>query len=281
MAYTDTQLADFLSKCRAANCEKDEAAPGASQPNLKCTPKTLSAEQMEHIEEVIRQQRIECEKGSWRASAKWLEENCEEFREPPNGKVSTATNGTGSSTNCPNSVASEGKLNNLINLKPTNELTIESQCLRSAPESPQSAREALPAQSPIPLASAFWQALLFGNPDSLVPSSDATRALQLVSDKLGVRTVDGETISTMRAGQLRKLLRDRFGPADAEQTTAALWRAAPASPDAPIPHEDQSHCSSGVKDCPRSMPAWRREFHQEFSNVQRLLESIGGWPGAF
>jgi hypothetical protein len=28
-----------------------------------------------------------------------------------------------------------------------------------------------------------------------------------------------------------------------------------------------------------AMPAWRREFHQEISNEQRLLEGIGGWCG--
>ena len=137
---------------------------------------------------------------------------------------------------------------------------------------------ALHTSSPIPLASAFWRSFLFGNPDSLVPSSDATRALQLVSDKLGVPIADGETIDTMRAGQLRKLLRHRFGPADAEQTIAALWRAAPANPDAPAPNEDQSQASPGPRDCPPSMPAWRRELHQEISNEQRLLEGIG-WCG--
>src|SRR6516164_2241991 len=147
-----------------------------------------------------------------------------------------------------------------------------------APESPQSAPAALSAPSPIPLASAFWQSLLFGNPDSLVSSSDATRALQLVSDKLGFPIADGETIDTERAGQLRKLLRHRFGPADAEQTIAALWRAAPANPDAPAPNEDQSQASPGPRDCPPSMPAWRRELHQEISNEQRLLEGIG-WCG--
>jgi hypothetical protein len=56
-------------------------------------------------------------------------------------------------------------------------------------------------------------------------------------------------------------------------------RAAPASPSAPIPNADQSHCSPGLKDCPRSIPAWRREFHQEISNEQRLLESMGAWCG--
>jgi hypothetical protein len=25
------------------------------------------------------------------------------------------------------------------------------------------------------------------------------------------------------------------------------------------------------------MPVWRREIHQEISNEQRLLESMGGW----
>jgi hypothetical protein len=49
-----------------------------------------------------------------------------------------------------------------------------------------------------------------------------------------------------------------------------LLRAAPPSPGAPTPNEDQSHCSLGVQDCPRSMPAWRREFHREVGNEQQL-----------
>jgi hypothetical protein len=113
----------------------------------------------------------------------------------------------------------------------------------------------------------------------LVSSSDATRALQLVSDKLGVPIADGETIDTVRAGQLRNLLRDKFGPSKAEETMATMWRAAPASPGAPVPNEDQSQASPGVRDCPRSMPAWRREFHQDISNEQQLRESFGGWCG--
>jgi hypothetical protein len=216
--------------------------PRAGEPS-----KTVTLEQMSRLDAAIEQQRIECEKGGWRASARWLEKNCEEYRQPHDGEVSNATNETISSINSPNS-------------EPANEPAT------GKPQPSVGAREALPAPSPTPLASAFWQALLFGNPDSLVPSSDATRALQLVSDKLGVRIADDETIGTMRASQLRKLLRDRFGPADAEQTTAALWRSASASPGAPTPNEDQSQVSSGIKDCPRSMPAWRREFHQEISN---------------
>jgi len=187
------------------------------EPSIGKAPKTVSAEQMEQFEQAIRQQRIECEKGGWRADAKWLEKNFpQDFGEAKAAPRAELSYETRSSIHCSNS-------------EPVNETpTVEPQPLANVPESPQTACEALPAApSPIPLASEFWQSLLFGSPDSLVPSPDATRALQLVSDKLGVPIAEGETIGTMRAGQLRKLLRDRFGPADAEQTTAALWRSAP------------------------------------------------------
>ena len=84
---------------------------------------------------------------------------------------------------------------------------------------------------PIPLlASAFWQGLLFGNPESLIPGFEATPALYLVSDKLGISIVEGEIIDTQRGGESRKSLRERFGPASAEQAMATLWRSAPPSP---------------------------------------------------
>ena len=63
----------------------------------------------------------------------------------------------------------------------------------------------LPAPPPTPLLeSGFWQRILFGNPDSLVPGSEATRALYLISDKLAISIVEGETIDTLRVGALRK-----------------------------------------------------------------------------
>jgi hypothetical protein len=83
--------------------------------------------------------------------------------------------------------------------------------------------------------SSFWQGVLFGNPDSLVSGSAATSALRLVADRLGIPIAQNETILTLRAGQLRKLQREKFGPSKAEQTMATLWQAAPASPDAPRP----------------------------------------------
>ena len=147
-----------------------------------------------------------------------------------------------------------------------------------APESPQSAPAALSAPSPIPLASAFWQSLLFGNPDSLVSSSDATRALQLVSDKLGFPIADGETIDTERAGQLRKLLRGRFGLA-AEQTMSALWRSAPASPGAPQPDIGQTQLPAGALPASRSQPQWIAELNEPGGSERAWLIENGLWCG--
>jgi hypothetical protein len=64
--------------------------------------------------------------------------------------------------------------------------------------------------------------ILYGNPDRLVSGSDAMNALCLVADKSGIAIAQNETIPTLRAGQLRQLLRNKFGQAEAEQTMAAL-----------------------------------------------------------
>ena len=111
------------------------------------------------------------------------------------------------------------------------------------------------------LSAAFWQALLFGSPDALVPSLDAVHALQLVSEKLGVPIAAGQTLGVLRAGQFRRLLRERFGPAAAEGTIAALWRSAPASPGVPQPAEDQSQLGPGPFPLGRAQPAWIRDLH--------------------
>jgi hypothetical protein len=149
-----------------------------------------------------------------------------------------------------------------------------------APGSPPSARELLPATPPVPpLPNAFWQTILYGNQDSLVSGSEATRALQLVSDKLGIRRVEDQTIETLRAAQLRKLLHSRFGPSQAERIMLELWRAAPADPRAPQPGDDQSHCTPGVWECPRSMPAWRRELNDPVDGEMQWQIENGCWCG--
>jgi hypothetical protein len=112
--------------------------------------------------------------------------------------------------------------------------------------SPQSDFGVARVPPPIPpLPGSFWQAVLYGSPDSLLSAADSTRALQLIADKLGAPTVEGEMLGALRAAQLRKLLRERFGPLEAEGAIAALWRRAPASPGVPQSAEDQSQLPPG------------------------------------
>ena len=128
------------------------------------------------------------------------------------------------------------------------------------------------------LASAFWQGVLFGSPDALLSAGDVNIALRLVARELGKDLDVTQFRENLRVNTLRKML-DGWG-AEVWQVMNKLWRAAPPSPGAPVPNKDQSHCSPGVQECPRSMPAWRRELHQEYNHEQRLLESIGAWSGS-
>ena len=124
---------------------------------------------------------------------------------------------------------------------------MEPQPLAVAPESPH-----LPVPSPMPvLASAFWQALLYGSRDALVSPTDANTAVRLVARELGKDLALAQFTESLRVNTLRKIL-DGCG-AEVWQVMNKLWRAAPPSPDAPVPNEDQSHCSPGVEDCPPSM----------------------------
>jgi len=154
MAYTDAQLAGFLRKCRTANRKKKTVPTEASEPNLKCTPKTVSAEQMERLDAAIRKQSLEHKKGGWRASAKWLEENFPEDypKAAPRAEHAPLIE-TCSSDICPNS-----------------DPVMESQGLPNAPESPQSVPAALPAPLPIPpeLPGSWWQALLYGSCEAML-----------------------------------------------------------------------------------------------------------------
>jgi hypothetical protein len=111
------------------------------------------------------------------------------------------------------------------------------------------------------LPSSFWQAVLYGSPDSLFSAADATRALQQVAAKIGVQSLEGETLGALRAGVLRKMLRDRFGPTAAESAFFSLWRSAPTGPDVPQPNEDQSRLPPGPFPVGRAQLAWIRNLH--------------------
>ena len=111
-----------------------------------------------------------------------------------------------------------------------------------------------------PLPGSFWQAVLYGNLDSSIPGRDATQALYLLSAKLGIAIAKGEIMETLRAGQLRKMLRDRFGPTAAEGALATLWRAASSS-ERVQPAEDQSRLPSGPFPVGHAQPAWIRDLN--------------------
>jgi hypothetical protein len=185
-------------------------------------------------------------KHSWRDDARWPEENVpEEFGLPRNQP---------SSAPCVERSLCPG----LVDSAPRE----EPQCPPVTPESSQRAPEALPAPPPIPpLPGSFWQAVLYGNPEGLIPGKDATQALYLLSAKLGIAIAKGETLETLRAGQLRKMLRDRFGATAAEGALATLWRSAPASSGVPQPAEDQSRLPPGPFPVGRAQPAWIRDLH--------------------
>jgi hypothetical protein len=148
-----------------------------------------------------------------------------------------------------------------------------------APGSPQSACTTLGAPLPIPAIapanSAFWQTLLYGNPDGLVSSADATNALRLVAERIGITLDQRETIPTLRAGELRKLLRNKFGQLQAEQAIAVLWRSAPPTPGAPAPAPDQSELPSGARVDSQLQPRWVRALHDPDRAQQEWLSDLG------
>jgi len=123
----------------------------------------------------------------------------------------------------------------------------------SAPESPENVLTALPAPSPISLPSGFWQALLYGSRDALVPAPRTPQ--RYTSDNTSAwQGFQCGPIQRQRSGQ-HAAQNVRWVGAEVWHVTNKLWRAAPASLGAPTPNEDQRHCGPGVRGCPRFMPA--------------------------
>jgi hypothetical protein len=76
-----------------------------------------------------------------------------------------------------------------------------------------------------------------------------------------IPVVEGEAINPLRAGQLRKLLYDKFGPSEAERAMLESWCQAPLTPGAPLPNEDQSSLTPGPWPLGRSQPHWAQSLH--------------------
>ncbi len=245
---------DFLSrvKSRGASVKTQEPPTPENVPEQK--PDTQMEELVRKARAaghtgplVLGPSRSSLKQDSWRDNAKWLEENCPEEFGPSQSQPSSAP--------CVERSLCSGRLDSVSRE--------ETQCTPVAPELSQDAPEMLPAPLPTPLLeSGFWQRILFGNPDSLVSGSEATRALQLVSDKLGIGRVEDQTIETLRATQLRKLLHSRFGPSQAERIMNELWRSAPVSPGAPMPNVDQSQMAPGSWPVGQDQPWWVQELNE-------------------
>ena len=86
-------------------------------------------------------------------------------------------------------------------------------------------------------------------------------------------------MGTLRAGQLRKMLRDRFGPTAAEGALATLWRAAPATEGSPQPAEDQSQLLPGLRLNSPHTSRWIQELNDPHIAGQAWLAENGLWCG--
>ncbi|HET9374987.1 MAG TPA: hypothetical protein VFO40_08440 [Chthoniobacterales bacterium] len=77
----------------------------------------------------------------------------------------------------------------------------------------------LPAPSARPpLSRAFWQSLLFGSRDSLIPAGDGTKAVRLTAEAIGKDSDMAGFTESVRVNTLRKILAECFG-------AAAAWQA--------------------------------------------------------
>jgi hypothetical protein len=277
MVYTDEQLTRLLAACRSEAGPAKAKVKNAQEPAEEPVPECASAagrlsisQQTARVEAAIQQQRIEQRKEGCRASAKWLEENFpEDFGE---------RKATPRAEQVPFIEARSSDI--CLNSAPAREAPrVEPQGSLIAPVSPQSVPATLPVQPPIPpLASGFWQGVLFGSRDALVPATDANIAVQLVARELGVDFDVGEFADSVRVNTLRKLIDERFGVPQAWLVMKMLWRAAPASPGGPTPNEDQSQLTPGPMPS-AGQPRWVRGLSEPGVPERVWMIENGLWCG--
>jgi hypothetical protein len=236
----------------------------------KDKPKTVSPQQMARVEQAIQQQQIKYQQEGWRASAKWLEQNCEEFRELASGRTSPTTEQsrepgceTRSLDVCANS--------ELVQQPPRG----EPQSPPNAPESSQSVHEALPVSPPIaPLPSLFWHGLLFGSRESIISAADANIAVCLVARQLGTDSDVSEFTDSIRVHTLRQTIAERFG-AVAWPAMNELWRSAPPTAAAPALTPDQSQLLPELWSGNRQLPRWIESLRDPSRLEREYLEDLG------
>jgi hypothetical protein len=95
--------------------------------------------------------------------------------------------------------------------------------------------------------------------------------MHLIAQALGVERGPSEFSEGVRVAALRKLLEAHFGAAQAWQAMNELWRSAPASPGVLEVNVDQSHCTPGAWECPRSCRPGAG------NSIMRLVTSSDCW----
>jgi hypothetical protein len=251
MANKEVELANFLARCRAANQKQDQKQ---AQPDLHAgAPKEAKGPSRTSL------------KSCWRDDAAFLEQEFpEEFGPSPKAhspEVPAEVMSTGLRASLPPSVITPGPS-------------------QSALESAQSVPEVLPAPPPIPpLPASWWQGLLYGSPDAMLSAADATSAMHLIAQALGVNSGPSEFSEGVRGAALRKLLEAHFGAAQAWRAMNELWRSASPSPGAPSPNQDQSQMTPGSWPVSREQPRWVREFHDPGGVERDWMIENGLWCG--
>jgi hypothetical protein len=118
-----------------------------------------------------------------------------------------------------------------------------------------------PATIP-PLPASWWQGLLYGSPDAMLSAADATRAMHLIAQALGVNSGPSEFSAGVRGVALRKILDERFGAGQAWRAMNELWRSASPSPGAPSPNQDQSQMTPGSWPVSPDQPRWATQLNE-------------------
>ena len=152
--------------------------------------------------------------------------------------------------------------------------------IRSDGPSSESTLHPEPEQRLPLLPTQWWQSFLYGNSDGLLSGGDATRAVDLIADRLGKEVGQLELGASVRSSELRKMIYARFGADLALHTMHELWRGASTNGEslsAPqVPETPENVAKFFEPEDPDS--PWRWESAESRVERERLAD-LGGWAG--
>ena len=145
--------------------------------------------------------------------------------------------------------------------------------LLSSPEPQPESEQSLPL-----VPAQWWQAFLYGSADALLSEQDATRAVGLVANRLGKETAELST--SIRAGELRKMIYTKFGADLALHIMHELWRQASTNGESPSVPSVSETPENVIKffEPEDAVPPWWWESNEDRSERESLTD-LGGWAG--